>query len=360
MSSSASDTGTANRRQSPLHERWRLPLLLIGIIAAVTGSLYFWLTGGRYMSTDDAYIQAAQASISSNVPGRVAAIAVRDNQHVQRGELLFRLDDQPYRIAVASARAKLDSAQLQIAADKATYRRYLAALEAAKETLAYQQKTFDRQQKLLSSHVVSQAQFDQAKHAFDDARQQMASAQHQVDNILAMLEGDPNIDPAKHPSVQQAQAELDRAELNLSYTRIRAPDDGIVTKVEQLQVGDYIEAASPVFALISTRDVWVEANFKESQLTYMRRGQPATVTIDAYPGEIIHAHIASIAPGTGSQFSVLPPENATGNWVKVVQRVPVRLEFIERIPNVLLHSGLSVTAEVDTGHRRSIFGAGHE
>jgi membrane fusion protein (multidrug efflux system) len=359
MSAAASPV-SSDAAPTLLHERWRLPLLLLGIAVVAIATLYFWLTGGRYMSTDDAYVQAARASISSNVSGKVVAIAVGDNQRVKRGDLLFQLDDQPYRIAVAAARAKLGSVQLEVSIDKATYRQRLAALAAARDTLEYQQKEYERRQKLRADGVVTQAQFDQAKHAFEEARQQTDAAQHQVDSALAALGGDPNIDPARHPAVQAAQAELDRAELNLSYTRITAPDDGIVTKVEQLHVGDYIEAANPVFALVSTHDVWVEANFKEDQLTHMRTGQPATVDIDTYPGKTFHAHVASIAPGTGSQFSALPPENATGNWVKVVQRVPVRLEFGGSNPDVPLHSGLSAVVSVDTGHRRSLFGADHE
>ena len=346
---------TATER-TPLHQRWRTPLLLFGVVVVLIGALYFWLTGGRYMSTDDAYVQAARASISSNVSGKVVAIAVHDNQTVQRGDLLFQIDDQPYRIAVESARAKLNSARLQIGADKATYRQRLSELTAAQETFAYQQKEFERRRKLIATSLISQAQFDEARHAAEEAQQQVASMQHQVDSALAVLGGDADIDPAQHPAVLEAQAELDRAELNLSYTQITAPDDGIVTKVEQLQLGDYVQAAAPAFALISTRNIWVEANFKEDQLAHMQVGQSATVDIDTYASKTFKARVVSVAPGTGSQFSVLPPENATGNWVKVVQRVPVRLEFDGEAPDVPLHSGLSATVTVDTGHQRHLFG----
>ncbi len=356
----AASTAPTNSAQISLLERWRLPLLLLGVIAVIIGSLYFWLSGGRYMSTDDAYVQVARATISSNVPGKVIEIAVRDNQQVKKGDLLFRLDDQPYRIAVESARAKLGGALLQINADKATYKQHLAELAAATDTLNYQRTEFERRHKLAAKGVISQAQFDQAKHNLDEANQQKASLQHQVDSALAVLGGDANIDPAKHPAAQEAQAELDRAELNLSYTRITAPDDGIVTKVEQLHVGDHIEASNPLFALMSTQDMWIEANFKENQLTYMHPDQIATISIDTYPGKTWHARVVSIAPGTGSQFSALPAENATGNWVKVVQRVPVRLELTGAQPDVPLHAGLSATVSVDTGHQRHFFGFGRE
>ena len=178
-----------------------------------------------------------------------------------------------------------------------------------------------------ASGIASQAQFDQAAHALDAARQQVANVQQQIGVALANLGGDPNIAPERHPLVAQAQAALDRAQLNLSYTVISAPTDGVVAKVEQLQVGDTIAASAPVFALVSTGDVWIEANFKEVQLARMRPGQAATVKIDRYPGRRFSAKVTSVSPSTGSQFSLLPPENATGNWVKVVQRVPVRLQL---------------------------------
>ena len=337
-----------------LGERLRVPLMLLGVAVVLIAALTFWLTGGRYMSTDDAYVQAARTSISSNVAGQVTQILVHDNERVHRGQLLFRLDDQPYRIAVEAAEAKLASARLTVLAGKATYRQQLASVRSAQDTVSYRQKEYERQRKLLATGIASQAMYDGAQHALDNSRQQETAAQQQAAGVLAMLGGDADIDVNRHPSVLQAQAELDRAKLNLSYTQITAPDDGTVTKVEQLQVGDYINAASPVFALISSRDVWIEANFKENQLAHMRPGQPATIRIDTYPGRPFKAHVASIAPGTGSQFSVLPPENATGNWVKVVQRLPVRLELDDAVPDLPLHSGLSATVDVDTGHARGL------
>lgn len=340
----------------PRRERLRMPLMAAGLAVALGGGLYFWLSGGRYMSTDDAYVQAAQASISSNISGRVVAVAVHDNQRVRRGDVLFRLDEEPLRIAVDEAQAKVGAMRLQIAAVKAAYQQQLAALHSAQDTLAFRHKEQQRQQALLAEHIVSQAQFDDSQHELDVARQQLTMAQQQLASVLAVLGDDPAITPEQHPTVRQAQAELDRARLNLSYATISAPYDGVVTKVEQLQPGDYITAANPVFALISTDKVWIEANFKEDQLAYMRAGQPATISIDTYSGHPFKAHVASIAPGTGSQFSLLPAENATGNWVKVVQRLPVRLELDAADAELPLHSGLSATVEVDTGHERHLFG----
>ncbi|HZP11284.1 MAG TPA: HlyD family secretion protein [Nevskiaceae bacterium] len=335
----------------------RVPLMVGGVGVVAIVATIAWFTGGRYMSTDDAYVQAARASISSNVAGRVVEIAVHDNQPVHRGDLLFRVDDQPFRIAVESAQAKLAAAKLQVGAGKAAYAQQMAAVGKAQENVAFRQRELDRQQKVLAQGLTSKALYDQALHDRDAARAELVAAQQQAQSILAMLGGDVDVDPDQHPTVLEAKAELDKAQLNLSYTRITAPDDGVVAKVEQLQVGDYINAASPAFALLSTHDVWIEANFKEDQLTHMHPGQAATVRIDSYPGREFKAHVESVAPGTGSQFSALPAENATGNWVKVVQRLPVRLALDDADAATALRSGLSATAKVDTEHSRKLFGS---
>ena len=332
-------------------QRLRWPLMSLAAIAVLGGGIYFYITSGRYQSTDDAYAQAATVSISANVAGRVSEIEVRDNELVQRGATLFKLDDAPYRIAVSDAAARLADTRLQIESLKSTYRQRQVELRAARDTQSYAQQQYDRQTRLLASGIASRAQFDQAAHALDAARQQVANVQQQIGVALANLGGDPNIAPERHPLVAQAQAALDRAQLNLSYTVISAPTDGVVAKVEQLQVGDTIAASAPVFALVSTRDVWIEANFKEVQLARMRPGQAATVEIDRYPGRRFAAEVTSVSPSTGSQFSLLPPENATGNWVKVVQRVPVRLQLADVDAGFLLQAGLSANVTVDTHPR---------
>jgi membrane fusion protein (multidrug efflux system) len=329
-------------------QRLRWPLMSLAAIAVLGGGAYFYIKGSRYQSTDDAYAQAATVSISANVGGRVSEIEVRDNELVQRGTTLFKLDDAPFRIAVSDAAAHLADTRLQIESLKSTYRQRLVELRAARDTQRYAQQQFDRQTRLLASGIASQAQYDQAAHALDAARQQVANVQQQIGVALANLGGDPNIAPERHPLVAQAQAALDRAQLNLSYTVISAPTDGVVAKVEQLQVGDTIAASAPVFALVSTRDVWIEANFKEVQLARMRPGQTAAVEIDRYPGRRFSAEVTSVSPSTGSQFSLLPPENATGNWVKVVQRVPVRLQLTRVDAGFLLQAGLSANVTVDT------------
>lgn len=335
--------------------RLRLPLMLLGLAIVAVFAAYFYLTGGRFESTDDAYVRAARVDISADVAGRVQELAVRDNEIVHKGDVLFRLDDAPFRIAVEEASAQLAAARLQIESLKANYRQRQAELASAQDTLAFQQHEFERQQRLLGSGIASQLQVDRVAHARDEARTQVAGAQQQIAAVVASLGGNPNVAPDRHPTVQQAQALLDRARLNLSYTVIVAPSDGVVTRVEQLQVGDYIKASAPVFALVSARDIWIEANFKEDQLTHMHVGQSATVQVDSYPGKTFEGRVASVSPGTGSQFSVLPPENATGNWVKVVQRLPVRIELDRLEPALPLHSGLSANVIVDTQYQHHLF-----
>lgn len=328
---------------------WRR-LALMGIVplALAAAGGYFYLTSGRYFSTDDAYVEADTVAISADVAGRVVELDVHDNELVKSGQVLFRLDDRSYRIALERAKAELASARLQVDGLRATYRQRQADLKAAEDTLAYMQREFDRQQQLLASHVTPQSKFDEARHNLDNARQQVAANEQQIANILASLGGDPNIETEKHPLVQQAQAHVDQAALDLSNTIVTAPANGIVTKVAKLPVGQYLNSAAPAFSLVSTDHVWVEANFKETDLTRMRAGQPATIDIDTYPDRTFTARVESIGAGTGSEFSVLPPQNATGNWVKVVQRIPVRLVIDNADPDHPLRAGMSATVEVDT------------
>jgi membrane fusion protein (multidrug efflux system) len=326
--------------------------MLAGPILVLLAGGYWYLTTGRYVSTDNAYVQAARVAISTDISGRVAEIDVKDNEHVNGGQVLFRLDPRPFRIAVDEAKAQLATVRFQIHALKATFHQKRADVRAAEATSDYQEREFERQKRLLASGTASQQQFDQAKQAYENGRQLLASKQQDVAVALANIGGDPDLPLEQHPMVQHAQAALDRAELNLSYTEIRAPENGIVTKVEQLQVGDYVTASTPLFSLMSTERLWVEANFKETELTHMRPGQQATVEVDTYPDAVFSAKVESLSPGTGLTFSLLPAENATGNWVKVVQRLPVRLSLDRLDQDAPLRAGLSATVEVDTRYRR--------
>jgi len=335
----------------PLRQRLRLPLMLAGPLVVAVGASWWYLTSGRFVSTDDAYVQAARTMVSSDISGRVVEVAVRDNQRIDKGQLLFRIDDRPFRIAVEEAKAQLAAARLQVQAMKATYQQKLAEVKAAQDTLAYQQREFERQRQLAATGVAARSTFDQVQNALQMARQKVTSNESDAANMLAQLAGNPDLPVDDHPTVQRAQANLDKAELDMSYTMVRSHEAGIVTKVDQLQVGSYVTASTPVFSMMSNR-IWVEANFKETELTHMRPGQEATVDIDTYPDADCTGKVESMSPGTGLSFSLLPPENATGNWVKVVQRLPVRLSLQCTDPNIALHAGLSATVEVDTHHRR--------
>ena len=319
---------------------WGVPLLLIA------GGAYVYLTSGRYQSTDDAYLRAAQVQISADVSARVSQIDVRDNERVRRGQVLFRLDDRAFRIAVQAAEARLAGARLAVESLKADYQGSIAALRSAQSELAYAEREYRRQSRLLTIGVASQSQVDRARLALQQAQQGVAAARQRIIGVLARLGGNPDLPVDAHPQVEQALAALNRARLDLSYTTVRAPTDGIVTGVEHLQVGGYLAKATPAFVLVSTHDVWVEADYKEDQLAGIRPGEHATVSIDAYPGRTFRAVVTSITPGTGSQFSILPPQNATGNWVKVVQRLGVRLKLASPLPAV--RSGLSASVTIDT------------
>ncbi len=349
---------TAQAAAPPVPNTWlarhRRLMLIIGPAVVVVAGIIFYLVGGRYVSTDDAYIQAARVQISCNVSGRVSEVDVRDNQPVHAGDVLFRIDPRPFQIAIQDAEAHLAGSKLRVQALEAAYRQRQADESAARNTIAYRQDDFNRKKKLAADGITSQAQLDQAAHELDVARQGLIAATQQTASALAELGGDTSAPIESRPAVREAQAALDRARLNYSYTTVHAPIDGIVTKVEQLQVGDYINAVVPLFALVSQQDMWVEANFKETDLAYMRPGQRATFTVDAFPGVKFNGKVQSTSPGTGASFSLLPPENSSGNWVKVVQRLPVRLSIDRGPTNLPLAAGMSVVAEVDTEHRRSL------
>jgi membrane fusion protein, multidrug efflux system len=330
-----------------------LAMIALPVVVAIAGGGWY-LAAGRYVSTDDAYVEADTVTVSSDVSGRVVAVEVRNNQHVSAGQVLIRLDDRPYRAALEQAEAQLANARLQIEGLRATYRQHQADLAAAEDTLAYQQREYDRQKALLAQHVTSQSAFDLAQNRLVTARQQTASIEQQIANVLASLGGNADIPTDDHPLVRQAQAQVDQAKLNLGYTVIAAPASGVVTNVDKLPVGNYLAASTPAFSLVETDQPWIEANFKETELTHMKPGDRATVTVDAYPGVVFKARVASLSPGTGAQFSVLPPQNATGNWVKVVQRLPVRLEVEDAGPGQTLRAGMSADVEVDTRYESAL------
>lgn len=336
------ENGTGGGRR--LGDRVRWPLLIGGPVIVIAVVAWFVLTGGKTQATDDAYVQAARTPISANVSARVVELNVRDNQPVHKGDVLFRLDDRDFKVSVAQAEAALAAARLQVKTSRATSGQQDAAIRVAQDAVAFATRELARQKELLGGGVASQQQYDQAKNAADEARSRLVVAQQQA-NAARTAAGDSGpID--SHPAVMQAQANLDRAKLQLGYTVIRAPQDGVVAKVEQIQLGSYVTGAQPLFWLVSGRP-YVEANFKEDQLAKMRIGQPAALEIDAFHGQKFTGKVASFSPGAGSTFSILPAQNATGNWVKVVQRLPVRIEF-DQPPPAQASAGLSVKVKVDT------------
>lgn len=302
------------------------------------------LMGGKSETTDNAYVQASRTAISASISGRVIEIAVHENQLVKRGQVLFQLDPADYQVVVSEAEAALAQARFDVQGKRAVYNQRLADLAAIQETAGYAQREAARQRDLAAAGVATKAQADEARHAADQAQRQVAVVQQQIATALADLGGRADTPVERQPAVLQAAAKLDRAKLDRSYAAVVAPADGVVAKVEQLQVGQRVEASKPLFWVISGKP-WIEANFKEDQLAHMRVGQPATIKVDAYD-KPLKAHVASFSPGTGASFALLPAENATGNWVKVVQRVPVRLTLDEAAP-ATLSAGLSAKAKVD-------------
>ncbi|MDH2341846.1 HlyD family secretion protein [Bradyrhizobium sp. SSUT77] len=336
-----------------LGKRLRRPLMLAVPIVVAAFGVFVYFVQEQYVSTDDAFVRAAKVTINARVSGQAVEIAVRDNQRVRQGQVLFRIDPEPYQIAVDQAEARLGSARLQIASLKATYRRQQAELQSAQESASFDEREFDRKKMLVASDFTPRAVYERAETDMKVARHRTASIGQQIANTIVALNGDADIDVDRHPTVRAARAQLDRARLDLSYATVTAPEDGIVTKVDDLQIGGFVNAGAATFSLMSNRHIWIEANFRETGLTHMRPGQEATIDVDAYPDRKFRAHIVSMSPGTGSDFSILPAENATGNWVKVVQRLPVRLEFDDLDQGRPLFSGISVTARVDTGYRRT-------
>jgi membrane fusion protein (multidrug efflux system) len=283
--------------------------------------------------------------VAPSIGGRVVEIYVKENQPVRRGQLLFRLDQRDLQASVDLAQAQLSNAQLTVSQSRAAYQREMANVAAARENLAFAEREVRRQRQLNTAGAASGQAVDQAAHTVNQARDQLAVAQQQAAQALAALGGDPNISD-RAPAVQQAKAQLQRARLNQDFGTVIAPADGVVARVDQLPVGAYLNASQTAFWLLSGRP-WIEANFKEDQIRHMQVGQPVEIDIDAYSGGTLRGHVASFAPGTGSAFSVLPAQNATGNWVKVTQRLPVRIEFDKPPPAQAGRAGLSAKVTVD-------------
>jgi membrane fusion protein (multidrug efflux system) len=346
--------------------RWVRRILFLLLPLALIAGAYFYVEGGRIMSTENAYVRADMVGVSTDVSGIVKDIAVRENQTVALGDVLFRLDDQPFRLALARAEAQIGNVTNDINALKASYRDMQAQIRQAQVDVAYYTRDQERQRQLALRQAASEVTYEQAQRNLQTSQQKVESLTQQLAGIVANLAGDPEIAIERHPRHQEAVAQRDEAARQLAHTVVRAPKPGVVTNVPSLQPGQYLAAATPAFAVVATDHLWVDANPKETELTHVLPGQPVTVTVDTYPGVEWHGVVDSVSPASSGSFSLLPAQNTSGNWVKVVQRIPmrVRIETPEGLPQ--LRAGMSVVISVDTGHPRGLplflqglFGRGH-
>ena len=326
--------------------RWLRPLLLVSVpLIIVAIAAYFWLTAGRFVSTDNAYVQQDKVSVSSDVAGRIVEVAARENQPVKAGDLLFRIDPDPYRIAVDQADAAIANAQVDVATLQSTYRGKDADIQAARDQILSAQQDYARQTALMKQGFTTRARIEQSQHSLEQARAALGNAQAAADEARAKLSTGSAV-PGTNPQIAAARVQRAKAALDLSRTIVRAPVGGTISQSDRLQVGQMMITGLPAVSIVASARTWVEANFKETDLNHMRVGQPAEVSFDAYPGLKLKGHVLSIGAGTGSEFSVLPAQNATGNWVKVTQRVPVRIAIDERSARPMI-AGLSADVTVD-------------
>jgi membrane fusion protein (multidrug efflux system) len=341
-----------NVRKLRRRQRVRGGLFALLPIVLVLGG-YFYVTGGQVMSTDDAYVQAERVGISTDVSGIVQDVDVKDNQRVEAGQLLYRLGPRQFQIALDNAKANLAQIALSIDAMKQDYKRMLSDVAAQQAQVDLDQTNFDRNAKLLKTATVSQAMFDQMRYTLDNDKSKLAALQQQAMVQLAKLGGNPDIAVTDHPQYRQAQAQVDEAQRQLDHTIVKAPFAGIVTNVPAIAPGKYLAASTTAFFLVDTDHVWIDATPKETELTYVRPGQPVTVTVDTYPDVGWHGVVESVSPAAAQEFQLLPAQNTSGNWVKVVQRVPMRVRLDatdKKLPP--LRAGMSVEVDVDTGHAR--------
>jgi membrane fusion protein (multidrug efflux system) len=325
---------------------WSLPFIVI------LATLFVWLSSGRYITTDNAYVKGDRAQIATELSGIIVEVPVQENQHVSRGQLLFKLDDQSYRLALVRLESEIETTRADIRGLRAQWRTKREEIKAALSQMTFAQAEFDRQSDLADKKIASTQKLEETRMGLEVARQRISAAQEDLQRIEAALAGDPKIHADDHPRVKQMMAARDEALLQLRRTTIESPLDGIVSK--RPVPGSYATAGVPVMVVVADTDLWIEANFKETELTLVRPGQRAIVKVDTYPDAECSGSVASIAQATGSEFAVLPPQNASGNWVKVVQRIPVRIAVTCREGDPPLRVGMSTTVEIDTGHSRSI------
>ena len=330
-----------------------LLLVVLPLVAAIAG-FTFYLNGGRYVTTDDAYVGAQKVLITSDVSGKIINVTVKEGQQVSTGDTLFQIDPVPFQLALAQARARLEDAKTSHGNLVTNVALFSQTLEIVNAGIALKQKDVERKNSLVKSLAGSQLDLDNSATALVTAQAQRQLVTGQRSNALNQLLGNPELPLEQFPAYMQAKAALDDAQRNLDLTTVRAPMEGTATQVEQIQLGRFVAAGTPVFSVIDTAKPWVDANPKESDFTYVGVGQSVTIDVDAFPDHVFKGTVGSLSPGTGAQFAILPPQNATGNFVKVVQRVPVRIYFDNNDSYIQkLKAGMSAYTSIDTGHRRS-------
>jgi membrane fusion protein (multidrug efflux system) len=336
--------------------RHRRPLLLVVLpLVALIGGLIFYLNGGRYVSTDDAFVGAQKVLITPDISGKIEKVVVKEGQRVNEGDVLFEIDPVPFRLAVEQAKANLDQARTSYNNLVSNVKIYGEMADLAQQSIDLKQRDVERKATLTKSNFASQLDLDNASNAFVTARAQYEFLNQQLSSAKAQLLGKPDLPIEQFPPYAQAKAALDQAARNFDHTVMRAPMAGVATQVDQIQLGRFVAAGTPVFSIIDTSKPWVDANPKESDFTYVSVGQSVTIDVDAFPDHVFKGTVGSLSPGTGAQFAILPPQNATGNFVKVVQRVPVRIYLDGQDPYVQkLKAGMSAFTTIDTGHRRSL------
>ncbi|MBI1259125.1 MAG: HlyD family efflux transporter periplasmic adaptor subunit [Chloroflexi bacterium] len=324
-------------------------LLTLGPALVILVAGWFYVTGGRYIGTENAYIKTDIISVVPEVSGRIVDVDIAENKPVQKGDVLFKIDPAPYRIAVQKAQADLIAAKAQIEAQKSRYLQKQEDIAIAQSDYDLAKKTYERRAALKkqNSAVISPEEMDNATHAIDSTKKRVALLQQQQNEILVMLEGNPDIAAEDHPLYQGAQAALDKAKLNLDYTVVKSPANGTIRHAPH--VGDFAQMGLPATNLAVSEKTWIEANYKETELTNVVPGQKVDITVDTYPDYAWQGTVESISPATESEFSILPAQNATGNWVKVVQRIPVRISVEQSPDGPALRAGMSTEVTIDTG-----------
>jgi len=331
----------------------RLLLLTLGPIALLAAGGTYYVTSGRYITTENAYVKMDKIAISADVSGPVAYVGARENQIVEPGAILFQLDPARYRIALAQKEAEIQAARSAVEVLRAVHRQKAAELKVARHDVAYFEAQFKRRDGLKRRGHATQPEFDLALHDHRVALQKIEAIKQDIAGVKASLGGDAAIPVERHPKVLEALAKRDHAALDLSRTTVVAPQAGIVSNIS-LQAGEHVEAGEPVFSIVILDPLWIQANLKETDLTHLRENQEAKVEVDAYPNHSWQARVVGIAPATGAEFALLPPQNASGNWVKVVQRIPIRLELLRRPDDPPLRAGMSVRVEIDTRREREL------